>query len=459
MRTLQGRSLCQAKPVSLLAIAILLMVPLIVAAQTPTRHFRFTSQTGENYAILIRSATLNGVPLAGGDEIGVFTPAGLCVGAVVVTTTGNLGLTAWEDDPQTADTTDGYENDESMSFRFWHVATQTELNATATYRIGNGKFGFGSHADVDLSASFNFSPQITRLDTIRFDEDTSFELILDANVNDANDADSLLTWQVDCGPKLTAAITSRRVLQLTPAPDWFGMETCTLIVADTAGAGDTASVTIVVNPVQDQPTAPMLLEPIAGVAIKSLNPVLRWRASVDVDGDKVHYTIVYSTSPIFAAANDTIRTDTTAARVPKFLARDSRYYWKAIASDDQTAPVASTTESFVVANDAVNVAQRETLPLDFALEQNYPNPFSLAPDLTTTQIRFALPKPAAVTVRIYNTLGQAVRTLFDGAKTAGVHQLVWDGRNDTGARVSSGLYWLRLETEAFVATRKIVVVP
>jgi hypothetical protein len=254
-------------------------------------------------------------------------------------------------------------------------------------------------------------------------------------------------------------ITSQRVLQLTPAPNWFGTETCTLIVADEAGDSDTANVKIVVSPVQDRPTAPVLLDPIAGVATKSLNPVLSWRAATDVDGDKLHYTIVYSTSPTFTAANDTLRTDSTAVRISKFLARNTRYYWRAAASDGQTAPVASGTESFVVANDAVNVAQRETPPLDFALEQNYPNPFSLAPDLAMTQIRFALPQPAIITVHIYNALGQSVRALFEGAKPAGVHQLVWDGRNDHGQRVSAGLYWLRLESAAFVATRKMVVVP
>ncbi len=204
---------------------------------------------------------------------------------------------------------------------------------------------------------------------------------------------------------------------------------------------------------------PALLEPIAGVAVRSLNPVLRWSAALDVDGDKVRYTIVYSTSPTLAAANDTLSTDSTAIRIPRFLTRNLRYYWRATASDGQTAPVPSGIESFAVANDAVNVAQREALPLDFALEQNYPNPFSLAPVAPATQIRFALPQPVRISVRIYNALGQTVRTLFDGAKSAGAHELLWDGRNDRGRLVSSGLYWLRLESAAFVATRKMMVVP
>jgi hypothetical protein len=446
-------------PVAWRAAAATLLLPLLVAAQTPTQHFRFTGNTGENYSILIRSATLNGAALAVGDEIGVFTPAGLCAGAVVVTTTGNLGLTAWHDDTQTSDTT-GYVDGDSMSFRFWLAATQTELPADAAYRLGNGFFNIGPYADVDLSATFNYAPQISaQLDTFRFDEDTRFDLSLDANVNDLNDAAARLSWQARPGPNVTAVITSERVLQLTPKPDWFGAENCTLIVADPAGAADTALVLLVVNNVQDQPTAPALLAPIAGITIRSLNPVLSWRAATDADGDKVHYTVVYSTSPTFAAANDTIRTDTTAARVPKFLARNSRYYWKALATDGHTPPAASGVESFVVANNAVSIAQNEEAPADFALEQNYPNPFSLARPAATTQIRFALPQPARVSLRIYNALGQTVRALFDGAQSAGFHQLFWDGRNDRGQRVTAGLYWLRLESEAFVATKKMVVAP
>jgi hypothetical protein len=97
--------------------------------------------------------------------------------------------------------------------------------------------------------------------------------------------------------------------------------------------------------------------------------------------------------------------------------------------------------------------------LDFALEQNYPNPFSLARPAAATQIRFALPQPARISVRIYNALGQSVHTLFDGAKSAGTHQLLWDGRNNYNERISSGLHWLRLESDDFVATKKIVVAP
>ncbi|MDZ7292918.1 MAG: Ig-like domain-containing protein [candidate division KSB1 bacterium] len=440
------------------AAAIVVLVAGRASSQTQTQHFQFKANTGENYSILVRSATLNGKNLSVGDEIGVFTPAGLCVGAIVVTQQNNLGLAAWQDDPQTPEV-DGYIDGQSMYFHFWHASTKIELGATANYRLGNGTFSYGPYSDVELSASFNFAPRILPPDTIRFDEDTRFELLLDTIAGDANDSDSLLTWQVSGGKNLTAVITSKRILQLTPAPNWFGSETLTLVVTDPAGANDTAQLHILVKPVQDQPSVAVPLEPIGGLIIRSLNPILRWRAATDVDGDKLHYTVIYGTSPILAAPKDSIKTDLTEVRIPVFLKAGTRYYWQVKVTDGVTKPVSSSIENFVVADNAVAVNGPEVLPTSFWVEQNFPNPFSLNGDFPTTSIRYALPQPAAISIRIYNALGQRVCELFQGDQSAGFHQLVWDGRNDLGQHVSSGLYWLRLESANFAATKKILIVP
>jgi hypothetical protein len=347
-----------------------------------------------------------------------------------------------------------------MSFRLWHAGTQLEIQATANYILGNGTFNFGPYAEVDLSATFNFPPQITQLDSIRFDEDTSYELALDMIVNDANDADATLKWQVICeGNNLTARVTNNRLLQLTPVLNWFGTETCTFIVHDPANVGDTANVKIIVAPVQDQPVAAILVEPTQGVMLKSRNPVLRWQAATDPDGDKLSYVVIYGTSPTLAAPNDTIRTEDTSARIPVLLTPARLYYWQVTASDGATPPIASVIESFFIESIAVAVEQRVEAPLAFALEQNYPNPFSLHNGLATTRIRFVLPKPAAVSVRIYNNLGQVVRELLRGDQPAGLHQIFWDGLNDRGQKAGAGLYWLRLESNEFVATRKMLLVP
>lgn len=89
---------------------------------------------------------------------------------------------------------------------------------------------------------------------------------------------------------------------------------------------------------------------------------------------------------------------------------------------------------------------------DFALAQNYPNPFN-----PTTSIVFQLPKQAEVSLVIYNTLGERVRTLTSQSYAAGTYQLTWDGKNDNGSEISSGIYFYRLvANKQFVDMKKMV---
>ena len=118
-----------------------------IIPQNPSNHFTFTANTGDSYSIVIDTVTWNGSPLNNGDEVGVFTPAGLCVGASVWDGNTPLALTAWGDDTQTT-TVDGYVNGEQMSFKIWRLNNNTEYSATATYTQGNGNFGDGFLAHI-----------------------------------------------------------------------------------------------------------------------------------------------------------------------------------------------------------------------------------------------------------------------------------------------------------------------
>lgn len=92
------------------------------------------------------------------------------------------------------------------------------------------------------------------------------------------------------------------------------------------------------------------------------------------------------------------------------------------------------------------------VPTEFALDQNYPNPFN-----PTTEIPLALPTAARVSLRVYNVLGQEVRTLVDGPMDAGFHTVSWDGRSSSGGSVSSGVYFYRVETDNFTETKKMLM--
>jgi len=91
------------------------------------------------------------------------------------------------------------------------------------------------------------------------------------------------------------------------------------------------------------------------------------------------------------------------------------------------------------------------IPKEYFLMQNFPNPFNPA-----TKIAYGIPEATHVSIRIFNLLGQHVRTLIDQKQPAGTYQLVWDGKNESGEHLTSGLYFYQIKTESFIQTRKMV---
>jgi hypothetical protein len=95
----------------------------------------------------------------------------------------------------------------------------------------------------------------------------------------------------------------------------------------------------------------------------------------------------------------------------------------------------------------------DALPGLLALRQNYPNPFN-----PRTTIEFWLPEGDYVTLSIYNLLGQEVRKLADGAHEAGYHVVVWEGKDDAGVDVPSGVYFCKLLMGTEFRTTKMVLI-
>ena len=89
------------------------------------------------------------------------------------------------------------------------------------------------------------------------------------------------------------------------------------------------------------------------------------------------------------------------------------------------------------------IERSSALPTDFALYQNWPNPFN-----ASTRIEYHLPSATHVRVLIYNHLGQRIRTLSDQQQRPGFHAAVWDGKTDTGENGASGIYFYRLVSDA-----------
>jgi len=93
------------------------------------------------------------------------------------------------------------------------------------------------------------------------------------------------------------------------------------------------------------------------------------------------------------------------------------------------------------------------LPENFTLFQNYPNPFN-----PTTVIKFSLPEDSWVKVEVFNLLGQKVKTLADKPVKKGMCEFVWDGKNQKGKEVASGIYFYKVKTDKFSDVKKMIMI-
>jgi len=96
--------------------------------------------------------------------------------------------------------------------------------------------------------------------------------------------------------------------------------------------------------------------------------------------------------------------------------------------------------------------QKGMCPFNYALSQNYTNPFN-----PKTQIRYQIPEEGYITFKVYNTLGQQIKSLVNGWIESGNHFVYWDGKNEYGEEVSSGVYLCQMKAKTFTRTQKMIL--
>jgi hypothetical protein len=194
-----------------------------------------------------------------------------------------------------------------------------------------------------------------------------------------------------------------------------------------------------------EPTPVRILGPADGADVASAAVELSWTRATDADGDPVTYTV-----HVFDGGDGTAVggvEDTTYVYHWGGVSPLSQFRWTVSCSDYEFTT--SSPDTFVVYSARAGFG----IPTAPALHQNYPNPFNPA-----TTIRYDLDREGPVELKIFNVLGQQVKTLFDGHQPAGFWSVEWDGRNDNGDPVGSGVYLYRLVTPSLSQSRKLVVV-
>jgi len=115
-------------------------------------------------------------------------------------------------------------------------------------------------------------------------------------------------------------------------------------------------------------------------------------------------------------------------------------------------PVFDSVSWPIMGPNDVRDRNQPNLPTSFALDQNHPNPFN-----PSTVIDFALPTASMVNVSIYNVLGQVVKTLVDKELPAGYWSATWDGTDNNGSAVTSGIYFYKIKAGSFQSTKKMMM--
>ncbi len=179
------------------------------------------------------------------------------------------------------------------------------------------------------------------------------------------------------------------------------------------------------------------------------------------DGELCVGAVVYDGEfPLAIAAWEAI--DLEGLQAPGFRAGQplSIRVWNSADGNEYAAPIVCQNQTNALfASGAMAVLEighvegLNALPETFALGKNYPNPFN-----PVTMIPYQLPEESHVHLVIYNARGQLIRTLIDGMKQAGRYTVKWNGRDDNGTRVSSGVYFVRMQAGSFKQNQKMVFI-
>jgi len=200
---------------------------------------------------------------------------------------------------------------------------------------------------------------------------------------------------------------------------------------------------------RNPPTQGAVISPAEGEILPSglENVVLKINPSIDPDGNSAtNYLRVYGPEL------DTIYTPTSdSIKIPRSRLKDDSEYNAEGWSKSMGDSVAFLTNPRKFKTPKITGIERineKEIPDKYLLSQNYPNPFN-----PSTKIRYSIPKTTEVSLKVYNVLGREIETLVDGVLQAGEYNTDF-----SSSKLSSGVYFYRLNAGDFVQTKKMVVV-
>lgn len=303
----------------------------------------------------------------------------------------------------------------------------------------------------------NDPPVVAVFDTTLAEDDSLFIPLTKIlpHVNDVNHPVSELDITLERGDVILVNYDEAPELFLIKSeiPDWVGVDTLTIKAIDPLGAVGTGPLVITVLPMPDPPSPFRLIDVADNTIITTWSESMEfsWEPAVDPDiNDSLSYTIEIDTTTLF---NSDWRLRVENIEVPfikvdwPITHGDGVYYWRVQAQDSQgNSTWSASIHSFVLETGVAG-----GIPEAVVLQQNYPNPFN-----ESTTIRFGVPEISNVTVTIFDSQGRRVRRLVDGEKERGYHPILWNGIDDRGHPVASGLYFVMMRSGSKKYVKRLV---
>ena len=317
----------------------------------------------------------------------------------------------------------------------------------------------------------NTAPNIDPISDVQINEDSNFGIQLTGvNSGDVNSQNITITAYAENEVLFSELVVSnpssnQYILDISPSQNEHGSSIIFVTVRDDGGIEnggiDSTKISFdaTVLPVNDPPSTfaisgeyifslldgsgSYLPNEYLFITLENENDSLRftWEESSDIDNDNVEYRMVGYNDLEFLTMDTWISTNSISWSLKDLAAQTdtisvSEGSWSVISTDGEYYQNAASSSIGSLKIDGSGL-----IPDIFELKQNYPNPFT-----TFTTLEYDVPSPQYVVLRVFNIKGQLVTTLVDEEQGVGYRSVTWDGTNDDGEQVSSGVYFCQMYT-------------
>ena len=345
------------------------------------------------------------------------------------------------------------------------LAVPVDTNFTFTgwsgyYNGTNNPVAVNMYANTEMTAHFStttvFPPKISSMPAITvLEDDTAKFSYFDMYnyVQDLNDSMDRLKFSTSSPNFTVFNDTMNLMVMIIPDENWNGTEDIMLKVTDPYNLSDSAAVHVSVIPVSDPPGSFSLISPESGFTItNNTNPVnFVWHSSENVDkGDSVYYVFYMGKDSTFKDNPLTIETGDTSLYVNLSMISGLNYW--SVKARDMDGYLRWADEKRTIAYFS-GISEKDKLPEKFDLSQNYPNPFN-----SSTAISFTIPESGNIRVFIRDAKGREIKELVNAYEKPGSHVITWNGKDNSGQDVGSGMYFIEVVYKGSSIIKKMLLV-